>query len=189
MTAHTHDLLSARWSPREFANRDIDDDTLRSLLEAARWAPSCFNEQPWRFVVGRRQDGDTHARLATVLVDRNREWAQHAPLLVLSAASMTFARNGKPNRHAFHDVGLAVATMTVQATSMGLAVHQMAGFDRDAARTAFAIPDDVEPVAMIAIGYYADAATRPDSRARRPLVDTAFAGTWGDPVGVVRSAP
>lgn len=160
-----HDLLAERWSPRAFDTRAVSDEDVSAILEAARWAPSCFNEQPWRFIVGQAGDG-THSDLGTVLMDGNA-WARKAPVLMLSVARLTFKRNGKPNRHAYHDVGLAVAQLCVEATHRGLGVHQMAGFDQDRARSTFSIPDTFEPVAALAIGYFGDPSTLPENLAER----------------------
>src|SRR5207237_4302235 len=129
-----HDLLRRRWSPRAFADRLVDPDKLRSLLEAARWAPSSFNEQPWAFVVATRDRQEEFARVLGCLVEFNQTWAKSAAALMLTFARLTFDRNGQPNRHAYHEVGLAMANLTVQATAEGLAVHQMAGIVVEKAR-------------------------------------------------------
>jgi len=167
-----HELIRERWSPRAFSHETVSDGQLLSLLEAARWAASCSNEQPWRFLVARRQDEAEFARL-------------------LSVASTTFARTGTTNRHALHDVGLAAAQLTLQATALGLAVHQMAGFSTERARTLYAIPPEFEPVAAIAVGHPGDPDQLPDDlrarevgvRSRRPLSDIVFTGAWGAPLG------
>src|SRR5207247_9166076 len=122
-----HDLLRRRWSPRAFSDRRVEPDKLRSLGEAARWSPSSYNEQPWSFIVGTKEDEAEYARLLSCLVEGNIEWAQHAPVLMVSVARLSFEEDGKPNRHAFHDVGQAVANLIVQATALGLVVHQLAG--------------------------------------------------------------
>lgn len=163
-----HSLLRARYSPHAFADEPIAEPVLERLLEAARWAPSSFNEQPWRFVVAdRRRDSDTHQALVEVLAEGNQAWARDAPVLVLTAAETTFDFNGEENPHARHDVGLAVAQLTVQATAEGLGVHQMAGFDAEAAREAFALPEGVEPVTVIGIGYPGSPEQLPDELAER----------------------
>lgn len=182
-----HELLRERWSPRAFADRGVDPEDLRALLEAAQWAPSCFNEQPWAFVVARREDGEEFERLLGCLVPGNQAWARSAAVLMLSVAKLRFERNGKPNRHAGHDVGLAVAQLTAQATALGLGVHQMAGFDADAARSTYSIPEGWEPMAAIAVGHPGDPDALPDGlrerelgpRSRKPLSDFVFAGEWG----------
>jgi nitroreductase len=172
-----HELIRQRRSPRVFQDRAVPREILVSLFEAARWAASSFNEQPWRFLVTTREDPEEHARLLDCLSPKNQEWARYAPVLMLSVASTRFARNDRPNRHAFHDVGLAVSQLTLQATSLGLAVHQMAGFDADRSRAAYAIPEGFDPVAAIALGYPAE--EPPKDRSRRPLEDLVFRGTWG----------
>ena len=120
-----HSLIEQRWSPRVFADKPVDLTDLASLLEASRWAPSSFDEQPWRFIVATKDDPALFQRLLDCLVPANQEWAGKVPVLMLSVASLSFARNGKPNRHASHDVGLASATLALQATNIGLAVHFM----------------------------------------------------------------
>jgi nitroreductase len=164
----------------------VEGEKLLSLLEAARWAPSCYNEQPWRFIVGTREEPGDYDRLLHCLVDANRRWAASAPVLMLSVARLHFEYNGKPNRYAFHDVGLAVATMIVQASAMGIYVHQMAGFDRERARAVLHIPETHKPVAAIALGYREDAVQLPEdlrqrelaARERKPLSDLVFSGRW-----------
>ncbi len=178
-----HSLIERRWSPRVFADRPVDPADLHSLLEAARWAPSSYNEQPWRFIVATRDDPENFQRLLDCLVPANQEWAGKVPVLMISVACLSFAKNGKPNRHALHDVGLASATLALQATDMGLAVHFMAGFDADKARESFAIPDGFEPAAAIAVGHHL---TEPQGdgkspRQRRPVEAFAYAGAWESP--------
>jgi nitroreductase len=183
-----HDLLARRWSPRAFDQRPVRADTLRTLFEAARWAPSSNNEQPWRFLVASKPDhGAEWNRLFNCLVEGNQRWAVHAPVLILSVARMQFEDDGKPNRHAFHDIGSATENLVLQATASGLVAHQMAGFDIEKARVDLHIPSDCEPVAMIAIGYPGDPAVLPDRlrdreqlpRSRRPIHDWVFLGQWG----------
>jgi len=183
-----HELIQRRWSPRAFAARAIEPEKLRSVLEAARWAASCFNEQPWSFIVAAKEtEGDAYERLLSCLVEANALWAGRAPVLMISIARLTFARNDKPNRHAFHDVGQAAAHLALQAAALGLAVHQMAGFDVSKAREQFNIPEGFEPVAAIALGYPGEPEDLPEDlrakelgpRARRPLEEFVFGGTWG----------
>ena len=188
-----HELIRRRWSPRAFADRPVDPPALRSLLQAAQWAPSSYNEQPWAFVVATRDAPESYERLMGCLVPYNQNWAKSAPVLAVSVAKAAFDRNGKPNLHAFHDVGLAVAQLTLQATAEGLAVHQMAGFDADRARRALEIPDGWDPVAAIALGHPADPETLPPDvrdkelaeRERKPLSEFVFSGTWGEPASAV----
>ena len=151
-----HDLFKRRWSPRAFSDQPVEADTLRMLFEAARWAPSSNNEQPWRFVVANKDHQVEWNRLLACLVESNRAWAFRAPVLILSVASLNFEDDSKPNRHAFHDTGMAVENLVLQATALGLAAHQMAGFDVERARADLKIPPGYEPVAMIAVGYPGD---------------------------------
>ena len=184
--APIHDLIQKRWSPRAFDPAPLSRETLRSLFEAARWAPSSNNAQPWRYIVADTEEA--RARAAVVLTGHNPLWAPKAPVLVCVAAQ-TVADDGQPNRHAWYDTGQATALLTVQATSMGLFAHQMGGFDAARAREVFALPEGVEPIAMMAIGRPGDAAALPDRlrereaapRSRRPQGAFVFAGTWGAP--------
>lgn len=182
-----HDLLAERWSPLAFdQSRGISDPDLLSLCEAFRWAPSCFNEQPWALIVGRRGE-TTYDELLSCIVEGNLPWAQHAPMLALSIAKLSFDRNGKPNRHAHHDVGLASMSLVIQAEALGMRVHQMGGYMPDKAKELFSIPDTHESIAMIAVGYQGDADTLPDSyqqreqapRSRRALAEIIHAGKFG----------
>ena len=184
-----HETLAHRWSPYAFADRPVADEDLRSLFEAARWAPSSYNEQPWRFIVARREDGEEHDRILSCLVEANQRWAGKAPVLVLTVVAETFARNGKPNGVAPHDVGLAAGNLSVEATARGLHVHQMGGILPDRARELFGVPAGFRVLTAIAVGYAADPADLDDEmrkretapRARRPLDETVFTGTWGLP--------
>ncbi|MGH9331045.1 MAG: nitroreductase family protein, partial [Vicinamibacterales bacterium] len=131
------DVIRERWSPRAFDDRPVDRADLLSLLEAARWAPSSFNEQPWRFVIAERHsDPAAFERVIGSLVESNQVWARLAPIVGYSVASMTWAKTGRPNRHAWHDVGLSMSRLLIEATSRGLFVHQMAGYDTQKAREA-----------------------------------------------------
>ncbi len=122
-----HDLLAERWSPYGFADRPVAQTDLRSLFEAARWAASSYNEQPWSFLVATREDPEEFARLLSCLVDGNQGWAKAAPVLALGVVSLRFSRNNKENRAAVHDLGLAAGNLVVEATARGLCVHQMIG--------------------------------------------------------------
>jgi nitroreductase len=183
-----HELILRRWSPRAFADRSVELATLARLLEAARWAPSCFNEQPWRYLVATRENPAEFARMLACLVEGNQAWAKHAPVLMISVAKLAFAHDGKPNRHAFHDVGVASAFLTFQATALGLYVHQMGGIYVDRARETYGIPHGFEAVAGIALGYLGDPSTLPDAlrerklapSKRQPLDEMVFSGRWGE---------
>src|SRR5437773_5392783 len=150
------EILRRRWSPRAFSDRMVEPEKLQSQFEAARWAPSSFNEQPWSFIVTTRQDPEDHAQLLSCLVQGNQKWARLAPVLMVSVAKLNFEKTGAPNRHAFHDVGLAMGNMLVEATALGLFGHQMAGFSPEKVREIYGVPNDYEPVAGIAVGYPAE---------------------------------
>jgi len=189
-----HELLRQRWSPRVFSPRPVSAETLKILFEAARWAPSSFNEQPWAYVVATKDDPEEFQRVLSTLVEGNRAWAQNAPVLMLSIAKSNFERTGQPNRHAFHDTGQATMSLVIEATALGLAVHQMAGFSVEKARELFSIPQDWEPVAAIALGYPAAADAVPENlrarefapRSRKPLEDFVFSGKWKQTSSLVR---
>jgi len=171
-------LIFERWSPRGFSDRPIEPGTLRSLFEAARWAASCFNEQPWRFVVAEKSDPAAFERVLGTLVPKNQEWAKTAWALAISAGKKTFSHNGAPDRFGMHDTGAALANLMIQATAVGLHVHAMGGFDAATAREEFRIPEDFEVAAAFAIGYSA-ADQIPGERSRRALADQAFGVEWG----------
>ncbi len=182
-----HDLLTRRWSPRAFSNRPVEPEKLGALFEAARWAASCFNEQPWRFILATRDQGTEYDKLLVCLVEANQVWAKQAPVLALGLAKRTFARNGNPNAYARHDLGLATAQLMIQATALDLYVHAMAGILPDKARDSYGIPEDNDVVTALAIGYLGAAESLPEQlreieqapRERRPLADLVFTGAWG----------
>jgi len=188
-----HELLARRWSPRAFSPRKVEPGVLMQLFEAARWAASSFNEQPWSFILALNQDENEYTRLLSCLVPGNQVWAQHAPALMLSVARLSFARNMESNRHAFHDVGMAVQNLSLQATALGLSVHHMAGFDVERARELFGVPQGYEPVAIMAVGYQGEARSLPEklrareeaARTRKSLDEFVFAGHWGLPASLV----
>ncbi|MBA2484658.1 MAG: nitroreductase family protein [Nitrospira sp.] len=181
-----HDLLRQRWSPRAYSEQAVKPEILQSLFEAARWAPSSSNEQPWHFIVGTKDDPAAHDRLFHCLKEGNKKWAFRAPVLMLSVARLNFEDDGTPNRHAWHDTGMAVFSLVVQATALGLIVHQMAGFDVETARQDLNIPAGSDPVAMIAVGYPGDPAVLDDTlrqrefapRDRKPVSEIVSSGTW-----------
>jgi nitroreductase len=182
-----HELIRHRWSPRAFGEKPVPAEILRALFEAARWAPSSNNEQPWAYLVATKDDAENFAKMLGALVEFNASWAKHAPVLALSVAHLKTQRDGKPNRVALHDVGSATAQLTFEANSRGLLVHQMAGFDAEKARQTFAIPLDWEPVAAMALGYPGDAESLPEKlrerelapRTRKPLHEFVMSGGWG----------
>jgi nitroreductase len=188
-----HDLIQRRWSPRAFADRPVPGDHLCRILEAARWAPSNSNEQPWSFVVATKENTADYERLFGCLVPGNQLWAHQAPVLMLSVAKLVFEEDQSPNSHALHDVGLAVENLVIQALALDLFVHQMAGFEVEQAREVCHLPPGHEPVAMIALGYLGDPNTLPEklrarelsTRSRKVLAEFVYAGRWGKPSPLV----
>lgn len=181
--------IAERWSPRAFSDQPVAAEDLLALLEAARWAPSCFGAEPWRFIVGVQGKGAGHAKILECLVPANQLWAKSAPVLMLSLAQENFERNGKPNDWAAHDVGLAMGQLGIEASTRGLYLHQMGGFLPDKARELLAIPDGYRPMAGIAIGHMGLASDLPDelaereadARSRKPLGEVVFDGSFGNP--------
>ncbi len=184
-----HEILAHRWSPRAFDSRPVEADKLRVLFEAARWASSSYNAQPWYFIVATKDDAANYKRVLECFVEFNQGWAKSAPVVAVSVAGTKFQHNGEPNRHSYHDVGQAAATMALQATALGLQIHQMAGILPDKARETFHIPEGYEAVAGIALGYPGDPASLPDQlrereagpRQRKPVSAFVFTGEWGKP--------
>jgi nitroreductase len=188
------EILKRRWSPRAFSNRIVEREQLQSLFEAARWAASSFNEQPWSFIVATKEKPEEYTALLNCLLEKNQQWAHLAPVLMVSVAKLNFDKNGKPNRHAFHDVGMAVSNLIVQATTFGLYVHQMAGFSVERVRETYSVPDGFEPVAAIAVGYPDDLSVLPEPfreqeigpRRRKPIDSFVFAAKWGETSPLVK---
>ncbi len=158
--------LEKRWSGRIYADKPIEKDELLSLFEAARWSASCFNEQPWRFLVGVKGD-KTYDRIFDLLVEFNQDWAKTAPVLVLVYAKKTFTQNGKPNVHYWYDTGQAMSSLTLQATDLDLNVHQMGGYDRNRAQSELINDDDFESICVAAIGYREEPNKVPDDLKER----------------------
>lgn len=189
-----HELIARRWSPYAFADRPVSDDDIRSLFEAARWAASSYNEQPWSYIVATKANTAEFERLLSCLVEGNQAWAKAAPVLALGCTSLNFVRNGKPNAAAIHDLGLASATLTLEATARGLHVHQMIGILPDKARELYGIPEGVQPLTGLAIGYVADPTILPEAyrqrdlapRQRKSLAEFVFGAQWGTASNVVK---
>ena len=185
-------LIAARWSGRAYdASKKVSAKQTLALLEAARWAPSCYGDQPWRFIVwDKNTDVAAWQKAFDCLVPGNQAWVKDAPLLFLIAADSLFAHNGKENRWGQYDTGAAAENLCLQASSMGLMAHQMGGFDSDKARKAFVIPEQYALMAMLSVGYPANVATLGGEvlereiapRKRRELGELFYAGTWGAPV-------
>lgn len=184
-------VVLGRWSPRSFADREVNPADLVKVFEAARWAASSYNEQPWRFLVGVR-NSLTYKKIFAALIDLNQVWAVNAPVLILGVAKTRFSHNDSPNRVDLYDLGAAASYLTLQATALGLASHQMAGFDQDAARQALAIPESYAIGAVIALGYQGEPAalTNPHQleqettpRTRKPLNEFVLSA-WGAPANL-----
>lgn len=184
-----HELMRHRWSPYVFDTRPVATADLHAIFEAARWAPSSYNEQPWRYIVGTIDRPSEHARVLSCLVEANQAWAKHAPVLALGCHSTTFSRNGQPNKAAAHDLGQASAQLSLEAVARGLMVHQMIGIVPERARELFKVPSGVEVLTGLAIGYPGDPSSGPKEladrdaarRPRMPIREFVFGGTWGDP--------
>ncbi|MEM9227305.1 MAG: nitroreductase family protein [Verrucomicrobiota bacterium] len=146
-------IIQERYSPYVLTGQPVEKSQVLSCLEAARWAASSFNEQPWRYILALREDGPAWDKALSCLVEANQEWAKQAGALILACVKKTFAYNGKPNRVAEHDLGLAGCSLTLQAQSLGLHVHMMGGIDADAIKAGYQVPDGFEPLTAIAMGY------------------------------------
>lgn len=188
------DTLAKRWSPRAFdPAREVSPEVLHRLFEAARWAASSYNEQPWRFIMARRNvDPAGFEKAIGCLVEANQTWARQAPVLLLTAVSTKFVHNGSANRCAQHDLGLAVGNLSVQATHEGLCLHQMGGVNLAAVKAAYHLPEGFEPMTAIAIGHPTNPGGLPENlrqaevapRARKTFNDFVFSGDWGQASGI-----
>ena len=170
-------LQDKRFSPRDFSDKAISEESLLEILEAVRQAPSCFNEQPWRFVYALKEDSENFQRFLSSLAEKNQQWAKQASVLMLAVAKTSFTANDRLNRHAWYDTGGAVSMLTQKATAMDVYLHQMAGFDAGSARELLQIPDGYEPIAMIALGYLDD--EQKTEKPRLELSEITFRGKWG----------
>jgi nitroreductase len=186
-----HELIKNRWSPRSFSSMPVEREKLLSILEAARWAPSCFGEEPWRYVVATSDDPEGLKAAQSAVMEGN-SWAFNAPVLICSIARSTFAYNDKPNRWAEHDLGAASMSMFLEAFSQGLVMHEMGGYDPEKAREVFGIPEGYESLAMIAVGYPDSPEKIKDNekwyageiaeRTRKPMEEIVFANRFGQPM-------
>lgn len=184
------EFFRVRWSPRSFSSQSVPAEILEAILEAGRWAPSSYNEQPWRFIVAPREDPAAFQSLLSVLAPFNQDWAKSAAVLILTAARTNFSHNETPNGYALHDAGAALAYMMLQASASGLQAHAMAGFDHAKAREVTGLPAEFQVGAMVAIGYPGTPDQLPNEqlkqrevapRERKPLSALAFKGHWGQP--------
>ncbi len=186
-------VLAERWSPYGFEDRPVSETDLRSMFEAARWAASSYNEQPWNYLVATRDNPLEFGRLLLCLAEANCAWAKAAPVLALGVVSLQFAKNHQDNRAAVHDLGLASGNLSAEATARGLSVHQMIGILPDKAREIYQIPEHFEAWTALAIGYKTDPAKLPEAlkerdlvpRQRKPLSEFVFTGHWGQPSPLV----
>lgn len=181
------EVIKERWSPRAFAGKAISTSDLRLILESASKAPSAFNEQPWRYIIGNKSD-ESYEKIMSALVEFNQSWAKTAPVLLVGVESKKYQRNQKPNAHSRHDLGQASAYLSLQAMELGIYSHQMAGFDADKIRELFEIPEDFEAVTVIALGYLGDVNQLPEDlqeseskrSGRKDLKEIVFGENWSE---------
>ena len=181
------DLILNRWSPRSFTDKAISDADLKSIFAAAAWAPNSYNEQPWRFLVGRKGE-ETYTKIFNALAPPNQSWAKSAPVLYCSFGKKTFTANGQPNGYGLHDTGAASTLIALQAMSLGIHSHGMGGFDKETLRAEFGVPSDFEAGACWALGYLGDPEHTPENframetapRSRKKLAEYVFSD-WEKP--------
>ena len=187
------DVIKHRWSPRAYADKPVEIEKLRSLFEAARWAASAFNEQPWRFIVATKDDPAAYDKALGCLVEANQAWAKAAPVIVLTVVQHHFSQNDKPNRVALHDLGQAAAHLALQATDLGLIVHQMAGIDPEKIAKVYGLPEGFTAETGIAIGYPGTPDDLPEGklremekapRSRKAFDAFVFGDSWGKASGL-----
>lgn len=182
-----HDLIRDRWSPRSFADKAVAPADLTAVLEAARWAASSNNAQPWRFIVATKADASAHEAALKGFATRNQRWAKAAPVLIFACTRKAFEANGNPNAHAWYDTGTAMTQLTLEAEARGLRVHQAAGIEREVIRATYGVPEEFDIVIGIGLGYQGDPDSLPEDlpgrerepRSRKPLGDIVFAGKFG----------
>jgi nitroreductase len=173
----TQELITQRYSPFAFTDKDITDEEIQKFLEAARWAPSCFNEQPWRFLIAPKRNPTVYEKLFECMFDGNKAWAASAPVLMLVCAKRNFSHNNKPNNYHQFDTGMAMQNFILFALECGVYVHQMAGFDHEMAARNFEISDEYTILSIAVIGYPGDITQLPEEilkRANRPRVRKAI---------------
>jgi Nitroreductase family len=185
--------VAKRWSPRAYSSKPIEQEKLLTVLEAARWSASSYNEQPWRFIVASKENPEAYSKLLSCLNDWNQKWANLAPVLVLTIAKKTFG-NGNLNRHAWHDMGQIVATLGLEAAQHDLYIHQMAGIHADKAKALYNVPDDYDVVSAFTLGYLGDVQNLPEEfrknekgvRTRKPLSELVFEDEFGKTASVLK---
>jgi nitroreductase len=183
------EIIQERWSPYSFSSNPVEEYKLKAMMEAAGYAPSCNNEQPWMFVFTTQKNSKVFDDYLGFLVDSNKVWAKHAYAIIISLARTKFSYNGKPNRYAFYDTGMAVANLLLQALAMDVYVHQMGGFSIEKVKDYFKLNNDIEPVAMMAVGYIGDGVSiSPEllkrdekKRPRKSVNEYAYKNSLSDP--------
>jgi nitroreductase len=181
------DVVAKRFSPRAYSGRPVEHEKLLTVLEAARWSASSYNEQPWRFIVATKENLEAFEKMLSVANEWNQKWATLAPVLILTVAKKTFSHNGSENKHARHDIGQAVATLALEAAQHDLYIHQMAGIHADKAMELFNVPEDFDVVSLFTLGYLGDIKDLPEEfhkseqrkRERKPLSELVFEGEFG----------
>ena len=183
------EIIEERWSPYSFSSIPVEEYKLKAMLEAAGYAPSCNNEQPWVFVLATQENRAIFDAFLGFMNDPNKVWAKNAYAIIISMARTKFSHNGKPNRFAFHDTGMAVSNLLLQAFAMDIHVHQMGGYSVEKVKKYFNLNEDMEPVAMMGVGYLGDGDSIPPElferdekrRPRKSLNEFAFKNTLSDP--------
>jgi nitroreductase len=183
------EIIEERWSPYAFSSIPVEEYKLKAMMEAAGYAPSCNNEQPWIFVFTTRDNKEVFDEYLGFMNDSNRLWAKNAYSIIISMARTKFSHNGKPNRFAFHDTGMAVANMLLQAYTMDVYVHQMGGYSVEKVKKYFKLTDDIEPIAIMVVGYLGDGDSLPPElykrdekrRPRKYLNEFVFKNALSDP--------
>jgi nitroreductase len=178
------EVITRRWSPYLYSERPVSLQDVRAVFEAARWAASAYNEQPWRYIVATKDNAEEYEKLLSCLVEPNQAWARNAPVLALGIARLTYSQNDKPNGTALHDLGLASANLTLEATARGLYAHQMGGILPDRARELYGVPDGYQVLTALALGYPGEgdgplAERDAAPRSRKPQAEFVFAGEFG----------
>jgi nitroreductase len=183
------EIITERWSPYSFSSTPVEEFKMKAMFEAAGYAPSCNNEQPWMFVYSTRENREVFNDYIGFLFESNQVWAKEAFTIVISLARTTFTHSGKLNRYAFHDTGMAVINLIIQALTLDIYVHQMGGFSVSKVKKYFNLNDDVEPVAMMAVGYLGENISLPTElikrdekrRPRKSVNEFAFRNSLSDP--------